>query len=442
RQVRGFCIIINNQVFADPELTFRSGSRADAYRLSDVFSQLGFDVHMYDNQTSDQMKKLLMGFRNRETELSVHEALVVIILSHGCEDGVHGSDGQVVPVKTILGYFNNDYCTALIGKPKMFFLTACRGDEMDQGVRRKTRGMLLVPEDISSIIPTWSDIFVYYSTIEGYLSPRNTITGSWFGYELAHCLAKYSATEHLNDLVTIRVAKKVDHRISRLNGTLVFKSAIECKTLATLELKDWKDIRKFGHSIETSGLLTHELCEHYSTTQWMTRLSDLVFTGREFTSKLTMFEDPELTFRSGSRADAYRLSDVFSQLGFDVHMYDNQTSGQMTELLMRFRDREADLSTHDALVVIILSHGCKDGVYGSEGQVVSVDYILGGYSSPRNTITGSWFGYELAHCLAQYSATEHLNDLMTIRVAQYVDHRISQIPGVGAFKSAIECKTL
>ena len=129
RKVRGFCIIINNQVFEDPELTFRSGSRADAYRLSDVFSQLGFDVQMFANRTSDQMKELLMRFRDKEADLSAHDALAVIILSHGCEDGVYGSDGQVVPVETILRYFNNDNCTALIGKPKIFFLTACRGGE-------------------------------------------------------------------------------------------------------------------------------------------------------------------------------------------------------------------------------------------------------------------------------------------------------------------------
>ncbi|CAG2167151.1 unnamed protein product, partial [Oppiella nova] len=413
RQVRGFCIIINNQVFADPELTFRRGSRADAYRLSDVFSQLSFDVHMYDNQTSDQMTELLMRFRDREADLSAHDALAVIIMSHGCKDGVYGSDGQVVPVNSILRYFNNDNYEMDQG--------VCIDPDLSPQIQHRNRKKSLFPKDIMSIIiiPKWSDIFVYYSTIEGYLSPRNTITGSWFGYGLAHCLAQYSATEHLNDLVTIRLAKKVDHRISRLKGTLVFKSAIECKTLgyakkrnlretedellviiAYMESMDWKGINKFGHTMETSGLLSHELCEHYSTTQWMTRLRDLVFTGREFTSKLTLrkarkikstkrgdvypmhrkergfciiinnqwFADPELTFRSGSQADAHRLSDVFSELGFDVQMFANRTSDEMKKLFKGFRNREADLSAHDALAVIILSHGCEDGVYGTDGQ--------------------------------------------------------------------------
>ncbi|CAG2164298.1 unnamed protein product [Oppiella nova] len=234
RRVRGFCIIINNQWFVD-RMKFRSGSRADAYRLSDVFSQLGFDVNMYDNQTSDQMKELLMGFRDRKADLSAHDALAVIIMSHGCKDGVYGSDGQVVPVDTILGYFNNDNCRVLYNKPKMFFVSACRGHKTDHGVLRplgrspgesSVRGL----DATGGSIPTWSDMFVYYSTIEGYVSPRNPITGTWFGHELAHCLADYSATEHLNDLVTIRVAQKVDDRRSQIQGIGVCKAAIECRT--------------------------------------------------------------------------------------------------------------------------------------------------------------------------------------------------------------------
>ncbi|CAG2181748.1 unnamed protein product [Oppiella nova] len=150
-------------MFADrvPELPFRSGSRADAYRLSDVFSQLGFDVQMYDNQTSG----------NRGTELSAHEALVVIILSHSCEDGVHGSDGQVVPVPTILGYFNNYNCPVLFRKPKMFFISACRGSALDRGVFVEfvAEGPQAMDYSPRERVPMWSDMFVYYSAIQGNL---------------------------------------------------------------------------------------------------------------------------------------------------------------------------------------------------------------------------------------------------------------------------------
>ncbi len=60
----------------------------------------------------------------------------------------------------------------------------------------------------------------------GYASLRNENTGSWFGYELAHALAKYAHSEHLNDLVTIKVGEALHERVSQLNCKVV-KQAIE-----------------------------------------------------------------------------------------------------------------------------------------------------------------------------------------------------------------------
>ncbi|CAG2174085.1 unnamed protein product [Oppiella nova] len=575
---RGYCVIIDNQLFQSGSLRqiFRKGSRADAYRLSHVFRELHFRVRHLMNKTAEEMMDLLEALRD-DNELYSHNALVVIILSHGNESGVEGTDRIAVPIEAILEMFNNKNCPKLVDKPKMFFISACRGTTIDPGL--KSLGATLsepaVP-DVPRSIPEWSDMFVYFSTVEGYVSPRNSLRGSWFGYELAHCLAQYSATEHLNDLVTIKVAQKLHNRESYVDSQMV-KQALETLSvhsrliklftendlahllsnrtetdsenvlliiIANIESRGRTDIQTFGHTIQHSGLITHELDQLNS--KWMTRLRDLINTSRESNKVLAVqkaqklksyksgdvypmtrrvrgfciiinnqvFADPKLSFRSGSRADAYRLSDVFSQLGFDVHMYDNQTSDQIKKLLMGFRNRGTELSAHEALVVIILSHGCEDGVNGSDGQVVPVKTILGyfnnyncrelfrkpkmffisacrgrlcthisdeldrgvfvefaaegpqamdysprervpiwsdmfvyysaiqGYVSPRNKTTGSWFGYELAHCLAQYSATEHLNDLMTIKVAQKVDHRISQIQDIGIIKTAIECKTL
>jgi hypothetical protein len=63
----------------------------------------------------------------------------------------------------------------------------------------------------------------------GYASLRNVNTGSWFGYELAHALAKYAHREHLNDLVTIKVGEALHERVSLGNGNLL-KQAIESTT--------------------------------------------------------------------------------------------------------------------------------------------------------------------------------------------------------------------
>jgi hypothetical protein len=125
---RGICLIIDNQLFSVPNLAFRAGSRADADRLSDVFSQLGFYISRYINKNVDQMKTLLLRL-STNPELAYHDALAVIILSHGKDDEIYGSDGGLIAVADILSLFNNINCRLMINKPKMFFLSACRGSK-------------------------------------------------------------------------------------------------------------------------------------------------------------------------------------------------------------------------------------------------------------------------------------------------------------------------
>lgn len=126
---RGFCVIIDNHLFTVPFLQFRAGSRADSYRLKEVFSQLGFHVLYYANKTAREMEQLLQKIAN-DPQLVSHDALSVIILTHGVSDGLYGTDGITVLVEDILKIFNNANCQALIEKPKMFFLSACRGGNL------------------------------------------------------------------------------------------------------------------------------------------------------------------------------------------------------------------------------------------------------------------------------------------------------------------------
>ncbi|CAG2175119.1 unnamed protein product [Oppiella nova] len=180
------------------------------------------------------MKNLLQTVIAMSEQLVEHDALAVVILSHGIKDEIYGTDGKTIAVDTILEFFNNQNCPALINKPKMFFLSACRGSQIDTGIMMPLGLKASSPFGASlgvrpNHVPTWSDIFVYYSTIEGYASLRNTNTGSWFGYELANSLAEFAHREHLHDLITIKVAERLHERISQMNGNSV-KQAIETQT--------------------------------------------------------------------------------------------------------------------------------------------------------------------------------------------------------------------
>ena len=56
------------------------------------------------------------------------------ILSHGIEDGfVYASDG-LMKIDEFVNAFKPSNCPSLFQKPKLFFIQACRGYEMDNGV--------------------------------------------------------------------------------------------------------------------------------------------------------------------------------------------------------------------------------------------------------------------------------------------------------------------
>ena len=52
---------------------------------------------------------------------------VLVILSHGRDGVIMGSDGAKVNLKSIFAMFSNDNCRSLRKKPKLFFIDACRG---------------------------------------------------------------------------------------------------------------------------------------------------------------------------------------------------------------------------------------------------------------------------------------------------------------------------
>jgi len=78
--------------------------------------------------------KHLEGVSSRDH--SAYDAFVLVILSHGNQDGVYGIDGDkdkeadgFVSLDDIKSLFDPPKCKSLSGKPKMFFIQACQGGE-------------------------------------------------------------------------------------------------------------------------------------------------------------------------------------------------------------------------------------------------------------------------------------------------------------------------
>ena len=111
-------------------------------------------------------------------------------MTHGERDGkIHASD-ETFLVHDLYFPFIGHNCESLIGKPKLFFVQACRGDMVDPGaifvpttrarITKYTDAVDTASIPQSFVTPSLADVLIMYSTAEGYYSFRNQQDGSWF----------------------------------------------------------------------------------------------------------------------------------------------------------------------------------------------------------------------------------------------------------------------
>ncbi|XP_059903690.1 caspase-3a [Gadus macrocephalus] len=198
----GRCIIINNKNFdRRTGMNQRNGTDMDAGNAMQVFKKLGYKVKVYNDQSIDQIKQVLSSAAGDDHGDSA--SFICVLLSHG-DDGVFfGTDGPL-ELRSLTSLFRGDQCRSLVGKPKLFFIQACRGTELDGGIETDSG-----PDYGTTKIPVEADFLYAYSTAPGYYSWRNTTSGSWFIQSLCEMVAKYAKELELQHILT-----RVNHKVA------------------------------------------------------------------------------------------------------------------------------------------------------------------------------------------------------------------------------------
>ncbi|KAH7955702.1 hypothetical protein HPB52_002900 [Rhipicephalus sanguineus] len=123
---RGICLIINNHDFGDSK---REGSEHDVRRMRYLFEALHFKCIVHWDLPESEMKKKVEEVAALK-EHEVADCLVVILMSHGEQNMIYGVDrGKLHLENDIISLFDDENCPALRGKPKVFFIQACRAME-------------------------------------------------------------------------------------------------------------------------------------------------------------------------------------------------------------------------------------------------------------------------------------------------------------------------
>lgn len=202
---RGKAIIFNHKDFTVPGLNSRHGTDVDRDNLKTVLTQLDFDVEVYDDLPFKLLERKISSLA--EEDHSDRDCLLIAVFSHGIPNRIYARD---MDYKSDLLWdsFTAENCPTLAGKPKIFFIQACQGDQVDGGViMRSLKGYGTqtdsAPKSEAYKIPTRADFLMVFSAFPGYYSWRNTREGSWFVQSTCQALRKYGHHKELLAIVTI-----------------------------------------------------------------------------------------------------------------------------------------------------------------------------------------------------------------------------------------------
>ncbi|KAB0391691.1 hypothetical protein E2I00_013931 [Balaenoptera physalus] len=191
RKHRGLCVVVNNHSFTS--LSKRPGTNKDAECLKRVFQWLGFSVHIYVNVTKGRLEEVLQQFQTHPDHAD-GDCFVFCVLTHGKFGAVYSSDGNLIPIRQIMSHFTAQQCPALAHKPKLFFIQACQGEEIQPSVSIEADAVNPehVPPSLQDSVPVEADFLLGLATVPGYVSFRHVEEGSWYIQSLYN---------HLKDLV-------------------------------------------------------------------------------------------------------------------------------------------------------------------------------------------------------------------------------------------------
>ncbi|KAM6113287.1 caspase-7-like [Phoenicopterus ruber ruber] len=201
RQSRALIIVNTDFCSSDGEVEFgiRRGARKEAEKLSRTLSRLNYEVKLAHNKTAKEIEDLYQ----QESCCEHGEHFVSVISSHGEEGIVFGCDTEPVKLTRIFQILSSEKCPVLTKIPKIFFIQACRGRELDQGVvvECDSKEPEQEPDSFSHYLSLPPQTAVMFACSPGYAAFLN-ISGSMFLQALLKVLEGEERHLALNRLLT------------------------------------------------------------------------------------------------------------------------------------------------------------------------------------------------------------------------------------------------
>ncbi|XP_017794867.1 PREDICTED: caspase-1-like isoform X2 [Habropoda laboriosa] len=202
-QKRGKCVIFNQKLFEEGNGEPRIGTEHDVNAISSTFGALGFEIEVHTDlywyEVNDEIDKL------SQDNHKDCDCICIFILTHGERGGRLYAKDASYPFLAIWRPFTADNCPSLFGKPKLFFIQACKGGRYDNPVQG--RSAIDHSGDSDYAIPSQADFLFGYSAMEDFYAVRDEGKGSWYIQALCDVIKEHWQSHDLVRMLTITSRK-------------------------------------------------------------------------------------------------------------------------------------------------------------------------------------------------------------------------------------------
>ncbi|XP_032360468.1 caspase-1 [Etheostoma spectabile] len=209
--------------------SYRNGADKDEENMEKLLKALGYEVVKYTNLTGKQIDDAVREF-SEHPKLKETDSVVVVIMSHGKLGTVLGCDNDAenpdeFPINNIYKHLDSKNCPALLNKPKIIFIQACRGGNKGSvllsdgaGVRDDASqpGPPLcadnenIEDDNLRFVHKEKDFTCLLSTTPDTVSYRHRMNGSFLIQYIVDVFNTFACKEHIQELFL-----KVTHRFEK-----------------------------------------------------------------------------------------------------------------------------------------------------------------------------------------------------------------------------------
>ncbi|XP_037327150.2 caspase a-like [Pungitius pungitius] len=205
-------LLITNINFTD-EKKNRNGADKDEQNMENLMMGLGYKVVKHRDLTAKAIDDALKQF-SKHPYLKETDSVFVVLMSHGKRGRVLGVDCTTerpdeFPIDNIYKHLGPENCPALLNKPKIIIIQACRGGEKGAALVRDGACPALVTDDADEeyieddnlhVVIKEKDFSSLLSCTPDAVSYRDTIDGSFLIKYIVEVFNTFAHKDHIEEL--------------------------------------------------------------------------------------------------------------------------------------------------------------------------------------------------------------------------------------------------